>query len=100
MPTLGLANAHKEVLRRIEERFGATVTEEWPNSIWIRPDRRRFFLKKHNEDTKKYIRADLHEDLVKACEAFIEAYEKSHQIEKTDVAVRMAKAALNALEGR
>ena len=34
--------------------------------------------------------------LVDACSAFVEAWEKSHQLEKTDVALRMAKSALEA----
>jgi len=33
-------------------------------------------------------------DLLEACLAFVEAYEKSLQLEKTDVALRMAKQAI------
>jgi len=33
-------------------------------------------------------------DLLAACEAFVEAWEKSLQLEKTDVALTMAKAAI------
>lgn len=33
-------------------------------------------------------------ELLAACEAFVEAWEKSHQLEKTDVAYRMAVDAL------
>ena len=33
-------------------------------------------------------------DLLAACMAFVEAYEKSLQLEKTDVALRMAKHAI------
>ena len=38
--------------------------------------------------------ASLNRELVDACQAFVTAYEKSCQLEKTDVAVRMARAAL------
>ena len=38
-------------------------------------------------------------DLLAACEAFVEAWEKSHQLEKTDVAVRMAKEAIAKAKG-
>ena len=37
-----------------------------------------------------------HDALLEACEAFIEAWDKSHQLEKTDLAVRLAKAAIEA----
>ena len=33
-------------------------------------------------------------DLLAACKAFVEAWEKSLQLEKTDVALRMAKKAI------
>lgn len=33
-------------------------------------------------------------DLLAACRAFVEAYERSLQLEKTDVALRMAKEAI------
>ena len=33
-------------------------------------------------------------DLLEACKAFVAAYDRSHQLEKTDVAVRMARAAI------
>jgi len=33
-------------------------------------------------------------DLLAACQAFIEAWEKSLQLEKTDIALRMAKDAI------
>lgn len=33
-------------------------------------------------------------DLLAACQAFVEAWEKSHQLEKTDIALRMAKQAI------
>lgn len=33
-------------------------------------------------------------DLLAACKAFVEAWDKSHQLEKTDVALKMAKAAI------
>lgn len=32
--------------------------------------------------------------LLEACAAFVEAHEKSHQLEKTDVALRLAKAGI------
>ena len=38
------------------------------------------------------------ERLRAACLAFVEAWEKSHQLEKTDVALRLAKAALEGGE--
>ena len=38
-------------------------------------------------------------DLLEACEKFVEAYEKSLQLEKTDVAVRMAKIAIERARG-
>ena len=38
-------------------------------------------------------------DLLAACEAFVTAHEKSHQLEKTDVAVRKAKAAIAKAKG-
>ena len=38
-------------------------------------------------------------DLLAACEAFVEAWEKSHQLEKTDVVVRMAKEAIAKAKG-
>lgn len=41
----------------------------------------------------------VNEQLVEACQAFVTAWEKSHQLEKTDVALRMAKAALEAARG-
>ena len=37
--------------------------------------------------------------LLKACKAFVAAYEKSLQLEKTDMAVRMARIAIEAAEG-
>ena len=37
-----------------------------------------------------------HDDLLAACEAFVEAHEKSHQLEKTDIALRLAIAAIAA----
>ncbi len=33
-------------------------------------------------------------ELLAACKAFVEAWEKSHQLEKTDVALGMARAAI------
>lgn len=36
--------------------------------------------------------------LYAACKAFVEAHEKSHQLEKTDVALKLAKAALAKAE--
>jgi hypothetical protein len=39
------------------------------------------------------------QDLLEACEAFVEAYEKSLQLEKTDVAVRLAKVAIAKATG-
>lgn len=44
--------------------------------------------------------AELNADLLAACRAFVEAWEKSLQLEKTDVALRMAKAAIAKAEGR
>lgn len=38
-------------------------------------------------------------DLLAACEAFIEAWDKSHQLEKTDVAMRLARAAITRAKG-
>jgi hypothetical protein len=38
--------------------------------------------------------------LLSACKAFVEAWEKSLQLEKTDVALRMAKDAIAKAEGR
>lgn len=38
-------------------------------------------------------------DLLDACIAFVAAWEKSHQPEKTDVALRMAKAAIEKATG-
>ena len=35
-----------------------------------------------------------HDDLLAACKAFVEAHEKSHQLEKTDMALRLAKVAI------
>ena len=40
--------------------------------------------------------ADAAPALLAACEAFVRAWEKSLQLEKTDVALRMAKAAIAA----
>ena len=37
--------------------------------------------------------------LLEACKAFVAAYEKSLQLEKTDMAVRMARIAIEAAEG-
>lgn len=34
--------------------------------------------------------------LLKACEAFVQAWKHSHQLEKTDVALRLAEAAIAA----
>lgn len=45
-----------------------------------------------NDDDKALIAAA--PDLLAACQAFAEAYEKSLQLEKTDVALRMAKQAI------
>ena len=39
-------------------------------------------------------------DLLEACKAFVDAYERSHQLEKTDVAVRLAHAAIDRAEGK
>ena len=39
-------------------------------------------------------------DLLNACKAFVEAWERSLQLEKTDVALRLAKAAIERAEGR
>jgi hypothetical protein len=38
-------------------------------------------------------------DLLEACAAFIEAWEKSLQLEKTDVALRLARAAIAKAKG-
>ena len=38
-------------------------------------------------------------ELLAACEAFVEAWEKSLQLEKTDVALRMAKSAIADAKG-
>lgn len=38
-------------------------------------------------------------DLLAACKAFVEAYEKSLQLVKTDVALRMAKQAIEKAQG-
>lgn len=35
-----------------------------------------------------------HASMIEALKAFVEAWEKSHQLEKTDVALRMARKAL------
>ena len=48
------------------------------------------------------LRKDLqgqYEGLLAACKAFVEVWEKSHQLEKTDVALRMAKEAIARAEG-
>ena len=37
-------------------------------------------------------------ELLAACKAFVEAWEKSHQLEKTDVALKMAKEAIALAE--
>jgi len=39
-------------------------------------------------------------DLLAACKAFVEAWEKSSQLEKTDVALQMAKSAIARAESR
>lgn len=39
-------------------------------------------------------------DLLLACKAFVEAWKKSHQLEKTDIALRMAEAAIEKAEAR
>ena len=36
--------------------------------------------------------------LLEACRAFVDAYERSHQLEKTDVAIRWTKAAIALAE--
>lgn len=38
-------------------------------------------------------------DLLAACKAFVEAYERSLQLVKTDVALRMAKQAIEKAQG-
>jgi hypothetical protein len=38
-------------------------------------------------------------DLLEACKAFVEAWEKSHQLEKTDVALRLSQDAIAKVEG-
>lgn len=38
-------------------------------------------------------------DLLAACQAFVDAYEKSLQLEKTDVALRLAKIAIEKAVG-
>ena len=38
-------------------------------------------------------------ELLAACEAFVEAWEKCLQLEKTDVALQMAKAAIAKVKG-
>lgn len=38
-------------------------------------------------------------ELLKACEAFVIAWEKSHQLEKTDVALKLAKQAIANAKG-
>jgi len=42
---------------------------------------------------------DAAEDMLEVCKAFVEAWEKSYQLEKTDVAVRMAKEVIARIEG-
>ena len=37
--------------------------------------------------------------LAEACRAFVTAWERSHQLEKTDLAIRLAHAALASIEG-
>lgn len=37
-------------------------------------------------------------DLLAACKAFVTAWEQSHQLEKTDIALRLAKAAIEKAE--
>ena len=39
-------------------------------------------------------------DLLEACMAFVTAHEKSHQLEKTDVALRMCKKAIDKAKGK
>lgn len=38
-------------------------------------------------------------DLLKACEAFVDAWKHSHQLEKTDHALRLAEAAIAGAKG-
>lgn len=38
-------------------------------------------------------------DLLAACEAFVKAWERSQQLEKTDVALQMAKQAIEKVTG-
>lgn len=38
-------------------------------------------------------------ELLEACQAFVTAYEKPHQLEKTDTALRLAKAAIAKANG-
>jgi hypothetical protein len=38
-------------------------------------------------------------DLADAARAFVEAWDKSHQLEKTDIALRMTKAILARVDG-
>lgn len=38
-------------------------------------------------------------DLLEACQAFVAVWEKSHQLEKTDVALRLARAAIAKATG-
>ncbi len=39
-------------------------------------------------------------EMLSACYAFVEAWERSHQLEKTDCAIRMARIAIAKAEGR
>ena len=48
---------------------------------------------------EKWLRIAATPELLEACEAFVEAWEKSLQLEKTDVALRMAKAAIRKAKG-
>ena len=51
-------------------------------------------LQRENQDLRLIQKA-----LLAACEAFVEAWEKCLQLEKTDVALQMAKAAIAKVKG-
>lgn len=78
----------------------------FPNEVYIEgPNRGVVAFVAHNHDKRNEQMDDAHliaaaPDLLAACEAFVEAWEKCLQLEKTDIALQMAQIAIERARGK
>lgn len=85
---MSLKDAAEAILEELQDRYDGA------------PDSRTLWMGSHIAALEAGLRDDPTDELIEACRRFIEAWERCHQLEKTDVAVRLARTALDKAEGR